>query len=211
MMENSTGNSTALALLCALLLSSCATLDREECINANWRLIGYEDGARGRWPDYVGKHREACADYNVMPDMEAYLQGRGEGLTQYCRPQNGFRLGKKGGSYHGICPDALESEFMDAYRYGKDVYRLESQIKRAATKQKNKAKRLTTLKQELKNKEAELIKFETTTERRVQLLVEIRDLAEERGTLEAQINELGREQAQLRERLNTLTYQSPYT
>ena len=205
------GHSAGFAILSALLLISCATLDRDECRNADWRLIGYEDGSKGRLSDYLGNHRKACAEYDVTPDMEAYLQGRAEGLTQYCRPQNGYLLGKRGRSYHGICPGNMEHEFMVAYRYGKDVYNLEYQIKRAGTRKKNKAKQLEKLNQSLKMKEAELIKHETSTERRVQLLVEIRDFSQERGTLEAEINELGREQVKLRERLNILTHASPYS
>ena len=206
-----TGYSIGFAILSALLLINCATLDRDECRNADWRLIGYEDGSKGRLSDYLGNHREACAEYDVTPDMEAYLQGRAEGLTEYCRPQNGYLLGKRGSSYRGICPGSMEHEFMVAYRYGKDVYNLQYQIKRAGTHKKNKTKQLEKLNEALKTKEAELIKFETSTERRIQLLVEIRDASEEQGTLEAEINELVREQAKLRERLNILTHASPYS
>ncbi|MEH6578134.1 MAG: DUF2799 domain-containing protein [Amphritea sp.] len=72
------------------VLSGCATLDREECLNADWHLIGYEDGSAGRLPEQVGEHRQACAEYAVVPDMDAYLQGRSQGLVNYCTEENGY-------------------------------------------------------------------------------------------------------------------------
>ena len=36
------------ALTLLLLLGGCASLDKAECVNADWYTIGLEDGARGR-------------------------------------------------------------------------------------------------------------------------------------------------------------------
>ncbi len=34
-------------LLFVFLLTGCATLSQEECVNANWQTIGFEDGIQG--------------------------------------------------------------------------------------------------------------------------------------------------------------------
>ena len=203
---------TGSVLFGTLLLAGCsATLDRDECVHAEWRMIGYEDGSSGKRADYIGRHREACAEHHVTPDMAAYMRGRNEGLAHYCRPQNGYRLGRTGVSYSGICPDSLESEFVSAYRYGKDIYKVEYQINRALKEEKSKSSRLKKINEQMKNKEMALVGDGISFEHRLQLLMEIKELSEERGSLESEINALGRKQVKLRERLNHLTQQSPYS
>src|SRR3990167_8939124 len=87
-------------LLFSLLLAGCAGgMSKKECLYADWRAIGYEDGAQGRDASAIGSRRVACADKaKVTPDMEAYLSGREKGLDQFCRPANGFDYGSRGDS-----------------------------------------------------------------------------------------------------------------
>ncbi len=47
------------------VLAGCASLDRDECVNADWYAIGLEDGA--------------CAKHNIAPNSERYLAGRNDG------------------------------------------------------------------------------------------------------------------------------------
>ena len=53
---------------------SCATLNKDECLTADWYQIGYEDGAKGYPLSRIGKHRKACAKHGVTPDMPPYEQ-----------------------------------------------------------------------------------------------------------------------------------------
>ena len=115
--------------LILLLLSGCATLNKEECLNADWYSIGYVDGARGNPASKIGQHRQACAEYSVRPDFDQYDKGRIAGLVEYCNPRNGYWLGTKGALYSGVCPKNLERPFIVAYQQGKNVYAMESQIK----------------------------------------------------------------------------------
>ena len=65
------------AILAVLaLLQGCATLDKDECMLADWRLIGYQDGVAGKSATVVGKYREDCAKHAVVPDLDAYRAGR---------------------------------------------------------------------------------------------------------------------------------------
>ena len=74
---------TVSSLLVGLLLSGCATLDKDECAAADWYAIGLEDGARGRAVERLGDHRRACAKHKVVPDPARYVAGRNEGLKSF--------------------------------------------------------------------------------------------------------------------------------
>ncbi|WP_163831593.1 DUF2799 domain-containing protein [Spartinivicinus ruber] len=118
-----------LVSLTILGLTGCATLTREECLVANWRTIGYEDGAKGRLPSFVAEHRKACAEHGVVPELSTYQQGREEGVRHYCRPANGYYLGRHGYSYTGVCSAEEEPEFLRALRQGQHVYETEQRIR----------------------------------------------------------------------------------
>ena len=76
----------AAVFLFILIVSGCATLNEEECLTANWQIIGLEDGSEGHLETYLGKHREACAKYGVTPDLEQYRIGHAEGVQSFCTP-----------------------------------------------------------------------------------------------------------------------------
>ena len=111
-----------LLLWVAVALSACATLNRSECETADWRVIGYEDGAHGRALSYLAKHRKACADYGIRPNMDRYEMGRQAGLQEYCTPRNGFRLGRKGYPLNTQCPAPLADDFQHAWSQGHELY-----------------------------------------------------------------------------------------
>ena len=96
---------TMLAIL--MVLAGCASLGKEECLNADWRTIGYEDGTRGYSGSRIASHRKACAKHGVTPDLDQYEEGRLLGLREYCTPRNGYRLGTMGKGYNGVCPSDL--------------------------------------------------------------------------------------------------------
>jgi hypothetical protein len=107
-----------------LLLAGCASLDRSECLNANWYAIGLEDGARGYSVERLGAHRRACAEHNVAPDAERYLAGHGEGLKSFCTYERGYALGRAGKTPAGTCPPELRDGFLAGHRHGKELYGL---------------------------------------------------------------------------------------
>lgn len=109
-----------------LLTGGCASMSEEECLVADWRALGYEDGAAGRTVAQLGERRQACAEYGVRPDTGAYRAGRSEGLRLYCTEQRGFRLGRSGRTYNGVCPAGLEAPFLHAYQAGRDIYRAQA-------------------------------------------------------------------------------------
>lgn len=188
-------------LLGTVVLQGCATLNESECLVSDWYTIGYEDGARGASADLIGKHRKACAKHGVAPDLNAYRQGRYEGLMQYCQPSKGFDLGARGGHYGGVCPGDLEYEFVDAYNAGYKLYELESSVALADRQIYAKKQYLEELKHDMAANAAALISDETSSEDRVLLLAETHDLAKKQGEVEAEIDELQRDRAVREERL----------
>ena len=121
----------SLYCLCVVMLATgCATMDKSECRNADWRIVGLEDGAAGRQLSYVGNHRRACAEYGVKPDLDAYRDGHAAGARQFCTPANGFRQGRAGRDYGDICPADLEAGFLAAYATGRQMHDLSSEIDR---------------------------------------------------------------------------------
>ena len=179
-------------LIClgVLLVSGCATMNEEECRVADWHTVGYEDGARGALAETIGQHRKACADHGIAPDFNAYREGRAEGLKQFCRSQNGFNLGSRGGAYHGVCPAELEPDFLDAYNHGRTLHELESNVSRIASQIAYRERELDDLKHDIEHQGLELITGDMTSEERAQLLLGIKTMAERKGVLKREIRNL---------------------
>jgi len=116
-----TASSAALLVLAA----GCATLDKNECLRADWYAIGLEDGARGQAVERLGDHRRACAEHGVTPQTERYLAGRTEGLKSYCTYEKGYSVGRSGQSYAGVCP---AGNFVPGYQRGKEIYDLQRRL-----------------------------------------------------------------------------------
>lgn len=191
----------AALLLGTLLLAGCASMDEDECLSADWRLVGYEDGAAGRGAAQIGEYRQACADYRISPDMNAYREGREAGLREYCRPQNGYRLGQAGGGYSGVCPVDLEDEFRAAYDDGLRLYKARSRVRVTRNRIRKKERELASIKKRYSSMTYEMISDDTTSARRAELVVETAQSAARQGELEAEVNVLERELEEHRRQL----------
>jgi hypothetical protein len=119
---------TASSLAVLALLAGCATLDKEECLRADWYAIGLEDGARGQPLERAGDHRRACAEHGVTPKIEPYLAGRNEGLKSYCTYEKGYSVGRSGQSYSGACPAGLAGDFTAGFQRGREIHDLRRRL-----------------------------------------------------------------------------------
>ncbi|MBB1488185.1 DUF2799 domain-containing protein [Oceanospirillum sediminis] len=117
-----------------LLLAGCSAMNKEECLSADWRLIGLQDGERGERLSQVGEYRKQCSEYGVTPDQDRYATGREEGLKSYCTKQSGFVNGKRDDKYKGVCPAESHDEFMAGYKIGQEYYAVQSEISELETK-----------------------------------------------------------------------------
>jgi hypothetical protein len=194
----------------ALLISGCASMGKDECLHADWQIIGYEDGARGYAGTRIGVHRKACAKHGVAPDMAAYEAGRLKGLQEWCTPRNGYRLGLKGNRYNGVCPQFLESPFIEAMGRGRAVHGYEKQVQKARQELKEMRAGLEVMDTDLQAMKAELISDDTTPRRRLMLLGEIRKLEADRDLHINDIEDMEDQVADMQANLRQMKKASPY-
>lgn len=118
-------------------MTSCASLDESECLLADFRFLGEEDGEKGRPRTRINTYEKDCAAHNLSVDRQAYAQGWEVGIVKFCTRDNGYEYGLEGNHYQNSCPVELADTFFNAYQIGRAVYnaktevvRLEAQITR---------------------------------------------------------------------------------
>jgi hypothetical protein len=110
------------AVVGALALASCATLNEEQCQVVDWQQLGVSDGASGFPATRVAQHQEACAKFGIPVNATAWQSGWEQGIRSYCVPANGLSVGRQGRPNRNACPADLAAPFNEAYRIGRDVY-----------------------------------------------------------------------------------------
>ena len=113
-----------IAALSLLTVSACSSLSKSQCQSRDWHGIGLSDGTAGAALSKLSQHRNACSEHGVQIDGNMWRQGRVEGLKIYCRPLNGYQLGRNGKLYHNVCPDNMVAQFNRAYHYGEKIHQL---------------------------------------------------------------------------------------
>lgn len=78
-----------------LFMSSCATMNKEECQATDWYAKGITDGAGGKSAEEYQKYSKACTEHGITPDFAQYSKGRDKGLLQFCEDA-GTQLGSQG-------------------------------------------------------------------------------------------------------------------
>ena len=180
----------AVLFVASLVATGCASLTPEECLNADWRAIGYEDGVAGRSMDRLGDHRSACAEVGVTPDFAAYQTGHRDGVRAFCHPANAYRLGRGGYAYTGICPGDLEPAFLDALGEGLFIYQLESDVDAVASEIGGVDYAIQERLEEIEDAEVALERDDLSDEERRRLRRLVRGLSREIGQLEAERGDL---------------------
>jgi hypothetical protein len=197
-------------LLATLALSGCASMNETECRVADWRTIGYEDGAQGYSGNRIGQYRKDCGKHGVTPNLDEYTAGRDQGLREFCKPANGFRVGARGNDYAGQCPADMDNDFVSAYQTGRQLYTLRARVDDTGST-------LSSLRYELDGMDSRIAKIAariidpvTTTEDRAQLVLDTKRLAERKGEIKAQIpqleSDLAHYQRELEDYRATLNY-----
>lgn len=184
------------ALLAALAaLAGCNSMSEQECLSTDWRTVGYEDGVNGFAGDRIGRYRNACSEHGVTPNLGEYQTGREQGLLEFCKPVNGFRVGARGGGYNGVCPAELDRSFVDAYQSGRQLYSLRSRVGSAQDELYSMRNELDRIDHNLVSVGAQIVDPTVTHEERAQLLIDTKQLAERKGEIKARIPQLESELA----------------
>jgi len=192
-------SAAALVLTCA----GCAGMSAEECLTADWRAIGYEDGARGAPVSAVSQRRRVCADKaGVTVDMGAYMDGRDTGLALFCRPANGYAVGARGGTYNGACAGPGERDFAAAFEAGRRLFTLERRVAVIEADIARAQRDLDALAEDIALAEADLVAPETPHADRIVILAEIKTLSEERGNIETAVIAIHRDHVRAVEALD---------
>ena len=185
-----------LAIVAAVAaLSGCNSMSAQECLSTDWRTVGYEDGVNGYAGDRIGRYRNACSEHGVTPDLMQYQSGREQGLQEFCKPANGFRVGAHGGNYSGVCPADLDQSFVDAYQTGRQLYTLRSRVGSAQSELYSMRAELDQIDRDLVSIGARMVDPQVTTEERAQLLVDTKHAAERKGEIKTRIPQLESELA----------------
>ncbi len=193
-------------LLAAILfVTGCASLSKDECQIADWKSIGYEDGVQGKSEARISAHRKACAEYGIAPDLAAYRSGREEGIVRFCQPGSGYQQGRSGKQYAGVCTGPLEADFLQAYRDGRALYKLEADISQLSQKLKSQRKRLGKLDKKIRDISAELIAENVPVERRVILVDKLRKFGDESSSIKAGIPALEKELESRKQRMTAMS------
>ena len=201
---------TAAMLATLALLQGCATLDKDECRLADWRLIGYQDGVSGKSAAVVGEYREDCARHAVVPDLDAYRAGRQEGLQQYCTASNGYRLGNAGRRFAAVCPVALEDDFREAYNAGRSLNQARSAVKTTHSRIRQRKQTLTNLEDNRAQKLAALIAADLKADQRVMIVYELNELQQDMNSVENELADLEHDLVKQQTRLDQLTGNNAY-
>ena len=116
-------------LLPCLALVGCATMSPEECRQANWEEVGYNDAIEGYPASRSADHREACADAGVAVDFDLYRHGYALGLPYYCTRETGFETADHGGEFATQCRRDTFPDYGVGYGEGLDVFALKTKMR----------------------------------------------------------------------------------
>ena len=109
-------------LFVLLILPGCAVMDESECLVADWRMVGMEEGMKGSEVSSIGEYRKACAEYGVTPSMTAYQEGHQQGIKQFCTPQKAYQWGASGLALPSVCPGNVHPTFLSQHDKGLRSY-----------------------------------------------------------------------------------------
>ncbi len=197
-------------MLMAAVLQGCSSMNQSECVHADWQLIGQADASKGMHSSVLDEYRSDCAEYAVVPERDAYFLGYQEGLKQFCTRSSGFYHGKKGSKYQGICPVALETEFLEGYHPGYELFMISDVMTQLRVSVSDAERDIRKLRKLISSKEQLLISDKSTPVDRTRLLNEIKAHHREIFWLQQDAEDsrfkLMRQQSEYEHKLRSLTY-----
>jgi hypothetical protein len=193
---------SVIALAAVAFLAGCASMNKDECLSANWRQVGFSDGAKGLPNKQIEQHAKACAEYGVQVDLDQYLSGRAQGLQTYCRAENGFIVGRSGERQIATdCPEHLRTAFVEQYNRGLVIHEIESNLESHRSRASHYRNKLKEGNERIEEIRTELDRKDLTSDRRTALLNEYNKLVEDKDYLLRQATEQEQETERLRHRL----------
>lgn len=193
-------------LAVCLVMVGCSSMSKEQCISADWRSYGYQDGATGKETTNFQRYSRTCGDYGIETDFQAYLEGHKQGLTVFCTEPKGEEYGAKGYRYSGICKSYDESAFLKGYQSGQKVYHLNAQIRQESNELRRLERLYTQKQQQISDNEEEIIADQTTPDRRRLLLQQNEELKQELEQIDRSLHASQRRLEALQRKLQKLKH-----
>lgn len=140
-----------ISILClSIFYTCCSLITKEECQQQNWYEKGNKDGSSGLPLSTWYSYNNECGKlgFSISQGEATYLEGRANGLKRFCTFEGGEKLGRKNGSYHGVCPKELEEIFLKGLNIGQREYQLEKKEQELAKKESELQKNKITQKQD---------------------------------------------------------------
>ena len=200
-----------LIIIVLINAAGCATPAKRECLETDWRRLGYDSGLRGEPENSSTSRIERCRREGVPPDMNRYQKGRRQGLEAYCTPGNGEALGLRGAAYPPACPPDLENAFQSAYRQGLDskARTLAAQIDRLTGRQKALRRELTDVEEQIGYLLKEISRSgEAQIRMRMGMISEMQMLEADQQSLSLQIDALRMDLEEMHNHLNRVNRQA---
>ena len=192
-------------LIAGITASGCATMSPEECLQANWEEVGYNDGAAGYPVSRSAEHRQACAETGIQVDFELYRHGYSLGLPYYCTRETGFETADHGGEYAAQCVSDEFPEYASGYSEGLDVFALKRELRELDARIEDKSAQANALLSQIGQlrgtRDDDQLPSDTRREARYQLI----QLEELYSSLYREINFLDQERDQLAAEIGELT------
>lgn len=183
-------NKVVCGMLCVLTLTACAskpTVTEFQCKAGDWETIGFRDGANGLQSTRLLDHQEACGEFSIVPDRNRYMTGWHTGMTEFCKPDNGFALGEQGKRIQPICQGKWRIPFAEAYDNGRKLYQARREVDSIRKRIQKNESRQAQIKQELIDLTAEQLDTSLTPDVRLHMMSQMEALTQERETLKHQI------------------------
>jgi len=123
-------------LLALSQLSACAVMSKQECLNADWRQVGYNIGNTGNIDisESFNLRESTCAKHGATANWRQFKRGHADGVVQFCQLDNAVELGVGGVSRvidDQVCSERDYPGFREAFQAGYKLHVLRSRVRQS--------------------------------------------------------------------------------
>lgn len=114
------------AVIFLITFQSCTSLNKEICMNTDWKEIGVASAEVGAVDISINSRANGCKRFDISPNINDFKAGVKKGLEFYCSPSNASDLGRNRVPFnYRLCPKNAGQlqhiySFAEAYEIQKD-------------------------------------------------------------------------------------------
>ena len=119
------------------VLASCSSISsKDDCVEADWYDVGYEDALDGKRVTQLNEYRATCSEYKVKVNAKHYRGGWNNAIQTVCNYDKGFKTGFEKRRMVDNCPPRLVSAYRKGFREGEKEFARQEEAKRLEKRQK---------------------------------------------------------------------------